>query len=175
LNAVALYLFPPLGHWLGLTQVQFGTWSGIAIHDLSSVVGAAAAYGQVALQTATAVKLSRTLWIMPVALIAGLSMAQNLTGHEGAAPRRVSVPWFVGLFLLASLASTFFPAVHRAAPILQGAARTGMTLTLLLIGSGLSAASLREVGIRPFLHGLTLWLVISVVSLGALRWLGAAG
>jgi uncharacterized integral membrane protein (TIGR00698 family) len=175
LNAVALYLFPLLGHWLGLTQVQFGTWSGIAIHDLSSVVGAASAYGQVALQTATAVKLSRTLWIMPVALIAGLSVPRNLTGHEGAPPRRASVPWFVGLFLLASLASTFFPAVHRAAPMLQGAARTGMTLTLLLIGSGLSAASLRRVGVRPFLHGLTLWLVISVVSLGALRWLGATG
>jgi len=86
LNAVALYLFPPLGHWLGLSQIQFGTWSGIAIHDLSSVVGAASAYGQVALQTATAVKLSRTLWIMPVALLAGLLVSRAATGHGKASP-----------------------------------------------------------------------------------------
>jgi uncharacterized integral membrane protein (TIGR00698 family) len=167
LNAVALYLFPLLGHWLGLSQVQFGTWSGIAIHDLSSVVGAASAYGQVALQTATAVKLSRTLWIMPVALLAGLAIPRSARGNEKTAIRKVSVPWFVGLFLLASLASTFLPVVHRAAPILQGAARGGMKIALLWIGCGLSAASLRGVGIRPLIHGLSLWLVISIVSLGA--------
>lgn len=170
LNAVALYLFPPLGHWLGLSQVQFGTWSGIAIHDLSSVVGAASAYGQVALQTATAVKLSRTLWIMPVALLAGLLVSRAAPGGGATRRGRTSVPWFVGLFVLASLASTFLPAVHRAAPLLQGTARTGMTLSLLCIGSGLSADSLRTVGIRPLLHGLALWLVVSIVSLGALRW-----
>ena len=173
LNAVALYLFPPLGHWLGLSQVQFGTWSGIAIHDLSSVVGAASAYGPIALQTATAVKLSRTLWIMPVALLAGLWIPRAANGSEKAAPGRVTVPWFVGMFLLASLAGTFLPIVHGAAPMLQGTARTGMTLALLMIGSGLSAASLRRIGIRPLLHGFALWLVISAVSLGALCWLGA--
>jgi uncharacterized integral membrane protein (TIGR00698 family) len=174
LNGVALYVFPPLGHWLGMSQVQFGTWSGIAIHDLSSVVGAASAYGQVALQTATAVKLSRTLWIMPVALAAGLLMPRAGGAGRPGARRTVSVPWFVGLFLLASLASTFLPLVHQAAPALQGAARTGMTLALLLIGSGLSAASLRHVGARPLVHGLALWLFISLASLGALHWLGAA-
>lgn len=119
-------------------------------------------------------KLSRTLWIMPVALLAGLLVSRAATGHGKASPGKVSVPWFVGLFLLASLASTLLPAVHQAAPMLQGAARTGMTLALLSIGSGLSAAALRGVGIRPFVHGLALWLVISVVSLGALLWLGAA-
>jgi uncharacterized integral membrane protein (TIGR00698 family) len=174
LNAVALYLFPPLGHWLGLSQVQFGTWSGIAIHDLSSVVGAASSYGQVALETATAVKLSRTLWIMPVALLAGLLVPPATSGDARASRPKVSVPWFVGLFLLASLASTFVPVVHQAAPLLQRAARAGMTLTLFFIGSGLSAASLRGVGYRAVLHGLVLWLVISVASLAALGWVSPA-
>jgi uncharacterized integral membrane protein (TIGR00698 family) len=174
LNAVALYVFPVLGHAMGLSQVEFGTWAGIAIHDVSSVVGAASAYGQEALQTATAVKLSRTLWIVPVAFIAGVMMKRRAAarGTASAGPGKVTIPWFIGLFLLASLASTFLPPVHLAAPVLQRVARTGMTLTLLLIGAGLSRASLRSVGIRPVLHGLALWLVIAVVSLVALRWFG---
>ncbi len=181
LNAVALYLFPMLGHALGLSQGQFGAWSGIAIHDVSSVVGAASAYGQEALQTATAVKLSRTLWIIPVALIAGLTQgAPTPASATAKAPvnkspiKRVPVPWFIGLFVLASVASTFVAPVHEVAPFLQSAAKIGMTLTLLLIGASLSRASLKVVGVRPILQGLVLWLVISGVSLFAIRWLGAA-
>lgn len=173
LNAVALYSFPILGHSLALSQVQFGTWSGIAIHDVSSVVGAASAYGLEALQTATAVKLSRTLWIVPVALIAGM-MLRPTTRHSGtASPTRLHIPWFIGLFVLASVTGTFLVMVHQAAPFLQMAGKAGMTLTLLLIGMSLSRAALKAVGFRPIILGLTLWLVISVVSLMAIRWLVA--
>ncbi len=164
LNAVALYLFPLLGHAMALSQGQFGAWSGIAIHDVSSVVGAASAYGQEALQTATAVKLSRTLWIIPVALIAGLTQRGPAAPSAKAPARKVPVPWFIGLFVLASVAGTFLAPIHEAAPLLQTAAKTGMTLTLLLIGTSLSRASLKAVGIRPILQGLALWLVISAVS-----------
>ena len=167
-NAAALYLFPLLGHALALTQVQFGTWSGIAIHDVSSVVGAASTYGQEALQTATAVKLSRTLWIIPVAFIAGL-LARR-AGGGGAKGGLAQVPWFIGLFLLASLASTFVPPVHQVAPTLLVVAKAGMTLTLLAIGASLSLPSLKSVGVKPVLLGIALWLVISVVSLVAVRW-----
>lgn len=173
LNAAALFLFPSLGHWIGLSQAQFGTWSGIAIHDLSSVVGAASSYGQEALQMATAVKLSRTLWIMPVALLAGLAASRGAGAARGSAGRKITVPWFVALFLLASLAGTYLAPVHRIAPALQSFARTGMTLALLCIGSGLSLSSLRSVGVKSVLHGLALWLVISISSLTALLWLGA--
>ena len=172
LNAVALYLFPVLGHALGLSQVQFGTWSGIAIHDVSSVVGAASAYGAEALQTATAVKLSRTLWIIPVALIAGMTLRPARAPSEKAAQARVTIPWFIGLFVLASVASTYLAFFHQVAPMLQLAAKTSMTLTLFLIGVSLSRVSLKAVGVRPILQGLALWLVISVVSLLALLWLG---
>jgi uncharacterized integral membrane protein (TIGR00698 family) len=173
LNAVALYLFPLLGHSMHLSQVQFGTWAGIAIHDVSSVVGAASAYGREALQTATAVKLSRTLWIIPVALIAGyLQPPAPAPGATKAPAKRLPIPWFIGLFVLASVASTFLPPVHVAAPYLQTAAKIGMTLTLLLIGASLSRSALKAVGVRPILQGLVLWVVISVVSLAALRWLG---
>jgi uncharacterized membrane protein YadS len=173
LNAVALYLFPLLGHLMGLSQVQFGCWSGIAIHDVSSVVGAASAYGQEALETATAVKLSRTLWIIPVALIAGWAQRSATAASTETTARKLPIPWFIGLFVLASVASTFLPPVHEVAPYLQVAAKIGMTLTLLLIGASLSRASLKAVGIRPILQGLALWLVISSTSLAALCWLGA--
>jgi uncharacterized integral membrane protein (TIGR00698 family) len=169
LNAVALYLFPVLGHALALTQTQFGTWSGIAIHDVSSVVGAASSYGQEALQTATAVKLSRTLWIIPVAFVAGL-LARRGRNDAKAGKAKIAIPWFIGLFLLASLASTFVEPIHQVAPVLQAIAKVGMTLTLLSIGASLSRSSLKTVGVKPVLLGVALWLVISVVSLAAVRW-----
>ena len=172
LNAVALYLFPLLGHAMHLSQAQFGAWAGIAIHDVSSVVGAASAYGQEALQTATVVKLSRTLWIIPVALIAGLAHRRSANVSAKKSGVSVSIPWFIGLFVLASVASTFLVPVHKVAPLLQTIAKTGMTLTLLLIGLSLSRASLKAVGIRPILQGFVLGLVISVASLTALHWMG---
>ncbi|HXR97800.1 MAG TPA: putative sulfate exporter family transporter [Terriglobales bacterium] len=171
LNAVALYLFPRLGHWLGLSQAQFGMWAGMAIHDISSVVGAASQYGLTALQTATAVKLSRALWIVPVALLAGWKFAPA-EGDRKVPRKRAPVPWFIGCFLLASLARTLMPSLAIAAPALTRMAVIGLTVTLLLIGAGLSRATLRTVGARPLVQGLLLWIAIAVGSLSAVRWLG---
>ena len=167
LNAAALYLFPVIGHTLGLTQVQFGTWAGIAIHDISSVVGASAHYGLDALQTATAVKLSRALWIIPVALGAAIIFQSGKTRRQAATQRKpkVQVPWFIGFFLLASVARSFVPGMANIAPTLGRVATTGLALTLFLIGAGLSTKTLRAVGWRPFLQAVLLWLFISVVSL----------
>ena len=167
LNAAALFLFPAIGHALGLSQVQFGTWAGIAIHDISSVVGASARYGLDALQTATAVKLSRALWIIPVCLAAAAIFQPCEALRQIATHRqhKVQVPWFIGLFLLASVARSFVPGMSGIAPTLGHVATTGLTLTLFLIGAGLSTKTLRAVGWRPFLQGVLLWLFISVVSL----------
>ena len=172
LNAVALYLFPVLGHALGLSQAQSGTWAGVAIHDVSSVVGAASHYGLSALQTATAVKLSRALWIIPVAFGAAYAFrpGQVATATRSdslpAEKPRVKVPWFVGFFLLASVGRSSVPGVATAAPALVRTAMVGLTLTLFLIGAGLSARTLRQVGWRPLLQGVLLWGFISVASLG---------
>ena len=149
LNAVALYLFPVLGHALHLSQVQFGTWEGVAIHDISSVVGAASHYGLSALQTATAIKLSRTLWIIPVAFGAAYAFRPsrnedaNTHGVMTAEKPKVKVPWFVSFFLLASMGRSYVPGVAAAAPTLSHMATVGLTLTLFLIGAGLSAKTLR--------------------------------
>ncbi len=163
LNAVALFVFPPIGHALGLTPTQFGTWAGVAIHDISSVVGAAAHYGGVALGTATAVKLSRALWIVPVSLAAAFAFRRG-AGH---APGKLQIPWFIGLFLLASVARTLLPPLAAVAPILTHLATVGLTLTLFLIGTGLSRETLRRVGWKPMAQGVALWLVISAGSLWA--------
>jgi uncharacterized integral membrane protein (TIGR00698 family) len=167
LNAVALYVFPVVGHAFGLSQVQFGTWAGIAIHDISSVVGASAHYGLEALQTATAVKLSRALWIIPVSLAAAAMFRARKTDRQTPTQRqsKLQVPWFIGFFLLASVARSFVPGMAGIAPALGHVATTGLTLTLFLIGAGLSAKTLRAVGWRPFLQGVALWLFVSVVSL----------
>ncbi len=172
LNAAALYLFPMLGHAMHLSQHQFGTWAGIAIHDVSSVVGAASAYGQEALETATAVKLSRTLWIIPVSVIAGWWMNwRKATGEtEQTNETKVTIPWFIGGFVLASLAGTFVTPIHALAPTLTHLAQVGMALTLLLIGASLSREALKSVGLAPIIQGLALWITISGVSLLALRW-----
>ncbi len=172
LNAVALYLFPVLGHTMHMSQAQFGTWAGVAIHDISSVVGAASQYGLSALQTATAVKLSRALWIIPVAFGAayafrpGKHVAASIHDLVPAEKPKIKVPWFVGLFLLASVLRSYVPGVAAAAPGLSHMATVGLTLTLFLIGAGLSARTLRTVGWRPLLQGVLLWLFISVASLG---------
>ena len=171
LSAVALYLFPVMGHALHLSQTQFGTWAGVAIHDISSVVGAASRYGLGALQTATAVKLSRALWIIPIAFGAAYAfrprseqeLADNHVPHPGKP--KVKVPWFVGFFLLASVLRSYVPGVADAAPILSHTATVGLILTLFLIGAGLSAETLRSVGWRPLLQGVLLWVFISVASL----------
>jgi len=160
LNSIALFVFPPIGHALAMTQAQFGVWAAIAIHDTSSVVGAASKYGAEALQIATTVKLTRALWIVPLTLGTAL-----LFKHRSA---KIAIPWFILWFLVASVVRTYAPSL---APwdILVHLAKIGLTVTLFLIGAGLSRRSLASVGIRPLLLGVFLWIVISGVSLYAVR------
>ncbi len=167
LNAIALLVFPPLGHLLHLSQTQFGIWSGVAIHDISSVVGAAAHYGQAALLTATAVKLSRALWIIPVSVAA--SYLFQHPQPDQVVPSKPQVPWFIGFFMLASVVRTFVPTIASWSPVLTALSTTGLTLTLFLIGAGLSQRLLKAVGWKPMLQGVVLWILISIASLGVIR------
>ncbi|OOQ60507.1 YeiH family protein [Mucilaginibacter pedocola] len=160
LNAAALFIFPAVGQALHLSQAKFGLWCAIAIHDTSSVVGAAAKYGEQALQVATAVKLARALWIIPVAFGAALLY--------GGGNKRVKLPWFIALFVLAMLVNTFLPFVKPLVPYLTAASKAGLTLTLFLIGTSLSFKAVKQVGIKPLLQGTMLWLLVSGVSLWAI-------
>ncbi len=162
LNSVALLTFPAIGAALKLTQTQFGLWAALAIHDTSSVVGAAAKYGAAALQVGTTVKLARALWIVPLAL--GTAVLKH-------AKAKIQWPWFIALFCLAAVCNTYFPAGGRFYEILSKLARIGLTVTLYLIGTGLSVATLKRVGHRPLIQGVLLWLVVSLGSL----WLIYAG
>ncbi|MDR0195852.1 MAG: putative sulfate exporter family transporter [Myroides sp.] len=157
LNSLALIIFPPIGHALGLSQVDFGLWSAIAIHDTSSVVGAAAKYGDQALEVATTVKLARALWVIPVAF---LSMAFFKT--KGG---KVKLPYFIGLFVLAMLANSYIPAVQTVGPYIVEASKAALTLTLFLIGTSLSYKTVKSVGFKPLLEGIGLWIFISITSL----------
>lgn len=169
LNAVALYLFPALGHLLHLSQGQFGTWAGVAIHDVSSVAGAGAAYGEVALKTAMVVKLSRVLWIVPVTLLAAtLSRRREAAKVRG----RMALPWFILGFLLASFAGGWVPPLRHLAPALAYLAKSGFAATLFCIGASLSVAAIRAVGYKPLLQGVVLWLFISSVGLLAVLGIG---
>jgi uncharacterized integral membrane protein (TIGR00698 family) len=159
LNSVALFLFPAIGHALNLSQSQFGMWCAIAIHDTSSVVGAASKYGEQALQIATTVKLARALWIVPVAFGTSFLFKSNNS--------KVSIPYFIGLFILAMIANTYLPFIKPFAPYFVALAKAGLTLTLFLIGSGLSFTILKAVGIMPLLQGVILWIVISSAALWA--------
>lgn len=164
-NAIALYLFPVIGHALDLTGNQFGMWAGVAIHDISSVVGAASVYGEGALPVATAVKLSRTLWIVPLALGAALRYGRRAGGDAAGPARRVPIPWFIGLFALASLLRTFVPGVAAVQPMTSQVSHAGLTVTLFLVGAGLSRRTLRAAGWRSLLLGGSLWLLIGGGSL----------
>jgi len=161
LNSIALFAFPAIGHALHLTQTQFGIWSAIAIHDTSSVVGAASAYGAEALQIATTVKLTRALWIVPLTIGTALAFRKEKT--------KIAIPWFILFFVLASVARTYVPAPQFAWDTLVRIARIGLTVTLFFIGSSLSRASLAKVGVRPLILGVVLWLVISGVGLWSVR------
>ena len=165
LNSVALFVFPIIGHLLGLTEHQFGIWSAIAIHDTSSVVGASAKYGNEALQIATTVKLARALWIAPVALM----FAFLYRPKHGETNLVQIIPWFIFLFLLATVIRTYAPV--QIPPSLFEAivnlAKAGLTITLFLIGASLSLEILKKVGVKPLIQGILLWLVISIVSLFA--------
>jgi uncharacterized integral membrane protein (TIGR00698 family) len=156
LNSVALLIFPAIGAALKLSQTQFGLWAALAIHDTSSVVGAAAKYGAEALQVGTTVKLARALWIVPLAL--GTAVVKH-------AKARIQWPWFIALFCLAAVCNTYFPVGAPAYALLSKLARVGLTVTLYLIGTGLSLATLKQVGHRPLLQGVVLWLMVSLLSL----------
>ncbi len=160
LNSVALLTFPAIGTALKLTQSQFGLWSALAIHDTSSVVGAAAKYGTEALAIATTVKLARALWIVP------LSVA---TAVVRGAKAKIQWPWFIGLFCLAAVCNTYLPAGAPAYSMLVKAAKIGLTVTLFLIGSGISLATIKRVGPRPLLQGILLWLIVLTGSLWLIR------
>ena len=160
LNALALFIFPPIGRILGLTEIQFGEWAAIAIHDTSSVVGAGAAYGAEALQTATLIKCTRALWILPLAFVTTLIMRE-----KGA---KVSVPWFIVFFVLAMLLNTFMPqyeAWTACTKTVVALSKQAMCATLFLIGSTLSLSSLRQVGARALLQGVALWGLTAAASL----------
>ena len=168
LNAVALFVFPPIGHHFGLSQDSFGLWSALAIHDTSSVVGAGMAYGPRALEVATTVKLARALWIVPVSL--AINAFWNPKVKAGQEARgKAKKPWFILGFLIAAALATFVPVLHAPGQILARIAKQGLVLTLFLIGTNLTRETVRKVGARPFLLGVTLWLVVSTVSLLAIR------
>lgn len=161
LNAIALFLFPPLGHYFGLTVRQFGMWAAIAIHDTSSVVGAATRYGDEALKLATTVKLTRALWIIPVCLVTAIILKNKST--------KISFPYFIFGFIGASLIVTFLPVFKPVYNGIMCLGKIGLTVTLFLIGTGLSPNTLRVVGIKPVVQGVILWVLVSIVSLSAVR------
>jgi len=166
LNAAALVIFPPIGHATGLGQESFGLWSALAIHDTSSVVGAGLAYGPRALEVATTVKLARALWIVPLTLGLGWVVARR--GAAADAPP-VKKPWFIAGFLAMAALVTFVPVLHAPGHLVAVVARRALVLTLFLIGAGLSREALRRVGLRPFLQGLILWLIVGALGLGAVK------
>ena len=158
LNALALFIFPEIGQYFHLSQNQFGIWSAIAIHDTSSVVGAASKYGHEALQTATTVKLARALWIIPISFV--LSFLNKSGG-------KIKIPYFIGFFVLAILVNSYFPAIKEVTNYVVDFSKSSLKVALFLIGTGLSFQNLKNIGIKPLLLGIILWVVISVISLFA--------
>ena len=159
LNALALFIFPEIGQYFHLSQNQFGIWSAIAIHDTSSVVGAASKYGHEALQTATTVKLARALWIIPISFV--LSFLNKSGG-------KIKIPYFIGFFVLAILVNSYFPAIKEVTDYVVDFSKSSLKVALFLIGTGLSFQNLKNIGIKPLLLGIILWVVISVISLFAI-------
>ncbi len=159
LNSIALIIFPIMGHYFDLTQHQFGLWSAIAIHDTSSVVGAASAYGEEALKIATTVKLTRALWIIPISI---LSIFMFRSGSK-----KISIPWFIFLFVGAMFLNSYLE-IEPVASAIYSLSKTMLTVTLFFIGAALSLSSLRSTGLKPVALGVILWIVISVLSLLAI-------
>ncbi len=160
LNSVALLAFPAIGSFLHMTQTQFGLWSALAIHDTSSVVGATAKFGAVALAVGTTVKLARALWIVPVSI--GTSLANK-------SKARIHWPWFILFFCLAAVANTYMHTFQAFYPSLKHLGAIGLTVTLFLIGTGISKTTLREVGVRPLMQGILLWIVVASGSLALIH------
>ncbi len=170
LNSVALLIFPAIGYALHLSQNQFGLWAALAIHDTSSVVGAAAKYGNEALAVGTTVKLARALWIVPVSLLTAAFMARLSGKSLEAGPKvgakvKVKMPWFILFFCVAAAINTYLPRFASTYGTLSHLGKIGLTATLFLIGTSLSPRTVRQVGIRPFLQGVALWIVVACASL----------
>ncbi|WP_374543120.1 YeiH family protein [Flavobacterium sp.] len=163
LNSAALFLFPFIGHQLNLSQSQFGMWCAIAIHDTSSVVGAASKYGPQALEIATTVKLARALWIIPVAFLSTFIFKNKNS--------KIKIPYFIGLFVLAMIANTYIPFVQQYNHYLTNIAKAGLTLTLFLIGCGLNRKTISSVGFKPLIQGVILWVIIATAALWAVTTL----
>jgi uncharacterized integral membrane protein (TIGR00698 family) len=163
LNSIALFAFPFIGHQLDLSQKDFGLWCAIAIHDTSSVVGAANKYGAEALQIATTVKLARALWIIPISLLTAVIFKNKNS--------KIKVPYFIGLFVLAMLLNSYVPQISVIAPGIVTLAKIGLTITLFLIGATLNINTLKSVGIKPLLQGIFLWIFIAGLSLTAIIYL----
>ena len=163
LNSAALFLFPFIGHQLNLSQSQFGMWCAIAIHDTSSVVGAASKYGPQALEIATTVKLARALWIIPVAFLSTFIFKNKES--------KIKIPYFIGLFVLAMIANTYIPFVQQYNHYLTNIAKAGLTLTLFLIGCGLNRKTISSVGFKPLIQGVILWVIIATAALWAVTTL----
>jgi uncharacterized integral membrane protein (TIGR00698 family) len=163
LNSVALFLFPVIGLALHMTQSQFGLWSALAIHDTSSVVGATARFGAAALAIATTVKLARALWIVPLSFVTAITLKSKA---------RIQWPWFILLFCAAALLNSAFPVFTSAFAALSHLGKIGLTATLFLIGTGLNKETLTRVGVRPLVHGLTLWIIVggATLTLILLNW-----
>jgi uncharacterized integral membrane protein (TIGR00698 family) len=160
LNSLALFLFPWIGHLLNLSQHQFGVWAAIAIHDTSSVVGAAGKFGEEALQTATTIKLERALWIIPVAFFTSFIFPSGT--------KKIKIPYFIFLFVLAMLINTYIPALNNQTHIIFSFSKVVLKITLFLIGAGLTRDVLKSAGIKPLLQGTIVWLFISVISLSVI-------
>jgi uncharacterized integral membrane protein (TIGR00698 family) len=165
LNAVALFLFPWVGHTLHLSQAQFGLWSALAIHDTSSVIGATLQYGAQAAQIGTTVKLARALWIVPITFAIGLLYSQKKPQDQGEKPR---LPWFILGFLMAAALVTWIPDLAGPGRLVEMLARRTLVLTLFLIGANLTRGTLKSVGIKPFIQGLTLWILVGCGTLLAI-------
>ena len=164
LNSIALFVFPFIGHQLDLSQKDFGLWCAIAIHDTSSVVGAANKYGVEALQIATTVKLARALWIIPISILtAAIFKSKN---------SKIKIPYFIGLFIVAMLLNSYVPATAVIAPHIVNIAKIGLTITLFLIGATLNVNTLKSVGVKPLLQGVFLWIFIAVLGLVSILYLG---
>lgn len=159
LNSIALFLFPYLGHVLGLSEPRFGLWAAIAIHDTSSVVGAASHYGKDALAVATTIKLTRALWIIPVSLVSGLFFKSEV--------RKVKIPYFIFAFFAAMLVNTYLVGMHSFFQLIFQIARQGLVITLFLIGSNITLQTLKTVGYKPFALGILLWIIMSSLTLFA--------
>ena len=156
LNAISVFIFPPIGHFLELSQEQFGTWAALAIHDTSSVVAASQIYGETALKVGTTLKLTRALWIIPVTVFFSFLKKSDT---------KITIPWFIFLFLFVSFVFSFYDQLGFLIPYTSRVSKAGLSLTLFLIGLSLSKQQLQSIGLKPILFGILLWILTALGSL----------